>query len=49
VQKFSGNTNESGFYLIYSVVDRDENTFREIKRYLPDGGRWVMIITTTSG
>ncbi|WP_409348514.1 hypothetical protein [Saccharolobus islandicus] len=28
-----------GFYLIYSVVDRDENTFREIKRYLPDGGR----------
>ena len=25
----------------YSVGDRDENTFREIKSYLPEGGRWV--------
>ncbi|QXJ34942.1 hypothetical protein J5U22_01489 [Saccharolobus shibatae] len=29
-----------GAYLIYSVGDRDENTFREIKVHLPDG-RWV--------
>ena len=30
-----------GLYIIYSVGDRDENTFREIKMYLPDNGRWV--------
>ncbi|GAA5419253.1 hypothetical protein Stok01_01211 [Sulfurisphaera tokodaii] len=25
-----------GVYLIYSVGDRDENTFGEVKMYLPD-------------
>ncbi|QXJ29084.1 hypothetical protein J5U23_01953 [Saccharolobus shibatae B12] len=30
-----------GAYLIYSVDDRDENAFREIKVHLPDHGRWV--------
>ncbi|BFI76897.1 hypothetical protein YN1HA_29950 [Sulfurisphaera ohwakuensis] len=30
-----------GLYPIYSVGDRDENTFSEIKMYLPDEGRWV--------
>ena len=30
-----------GLYIIYSVGDRDENTFREVKDYVPDDGRWV--------
>jgi hypothetical protein len=30
-----------GVYLIYSVGDRDEKTFLEVKKYLPDEGRWV--------
>jgi len=30
-----------GVYLIYSVGDRDERTFREVKKYLPEEGRWV--------
>ncbi len=30
-----------GFYLIYSVGDRDERAFSEVKKYLPDEGRWV--------
>jgi IS1 family transposase len=30
-----------GVYLIYSVGDRDERTFLEVKKYLPDEGRWV--------
>ena len=29
---------------LYIVSDRDENTFSEVKMYLPDGG-WVMITT----
>ncbi|BDB99989.1 hypothetical protein SACC_30060 [Saccharolobus caldissimus] len=37
-----------GLYLVYSVGDRDENTFSEIKMYLPDGGL-VMITTFTFG
>jgi hypothetical protein len=27
-----------GVYLIYSVGDRDERTFLEVKKYLPDEG-----------
>ncbi|MBB5254903.1 hypothetical protein HNQ62_002677 [Sulfurisphaera ohwakuensis] len=27
--------------MIYSVGDRDERAFSEVKRYLPDGGVWV--------
>jgi hypothetical protein len=30
-----------GFYVIFSVGDRDEGAFREIVRQLPEGGRWV--------
>ena len=30
-----------GFYLVYSVGDKDEKAFREVKNYLPDEGRWV--------
>ncbi|WP_457852388.1 IS1 family transposase [Saccharolobus islandicus] len=30
-----------GVYLIYSVGDRDESTFLEVKKYLLDEGRWV--------
>ncbi|QXJ30893.1 hypothetical protein J5U21_00542 [Saccharolobus shibatae] len=28
-----------GLYIIYSVGDRDESTFSEIKMYFPDDGR----------
>jgi IS1 family transposase len=30
-----------GVYLIYSVGDRDESTFLEVKKYLSEEGRWV--------
>jgi len=30
-----------GVYLVYSVGDRNESTFREVKKYLLDEGRWV--------
>ena len=32
---------ELGVYLIYSVGGRDESTFLEVRKYLPEEGRWV--------